>query len=523
MKKNLNIGIFICGSISLTAALGNYYIEGAFGAFSLFLLAFGLICLFWFFIVAFKRSDVLVRLKNRKRFFWILFVFLIFFFLIVEINYLGRVYNRRVDLTLQKQHTLNKQTLQIIGALKEPIELRAFYVGIAPVYIQDMLKEFQARSNGMITTEIIDPLQNIGYASQFDSKISGKEQKLIVTSTRDRRDIDFHRRILSEEEIVNAILRVTRKKRKAYFLTGHREYRIEDSQDKGLSVFKALLANNQVESEELLLITGKKVPADCDLLIIAGPQEFLTKEEEDTIEQYLEDGGDALFLIENTVVTTPDKTLTEEEKKKNPALNEILEKWGVKVNYDIVVDLSNHASGDVGSPATRNYMPHKALIKDLDYTFYVRPRSISMLRNRAPNLKVAPFVLTSSSGKYSWAESNRNLIVKFDEGDKPGPVPISYVIWRENKGESDTRIIVFSDADFLTNAFISQYSNSLMGLNVVNWLTEVDYQAFLEKQVKTIPKLELTSKQKRMVTVILFIMPLFISIMGISVWLKRRN
>ena len=54
------------------------------------------------------------------------------------------------------------------------------------------------------------------------------------------------------------------------------------------------------------------------------------------------------------------------------------------------------------------------------------------------------------------------------------PLPFSYVVIEEKDEElpsdksSDTRLIVFTDADFLTNVYINQYSNAQMGLNIVN-------------------------------------------------------
>jgi len=182
-----------------------------------------------------------------------------------------------------------------------------------------------------------------------------------------------------------------------------------------------------------MLGVEEKVPEDCDVLIVAGPRNPLIEEEEEIIKEYLENGGDAFFLIENTPITTPDKPLTEEEKRKNPSLNNILNHWGIKIADDIVVDLANHIGQDVGCPATRNYPPHKAIIKDLDYTFYIRPRSISILENRRKSIKVAPVVLTASD-ESSWGETDRTLNVKFDKGvDVPGPVPIAFAIWSQSK------------------------------------------------------------------------------------------
>ncbi len=86
-----------------------------------------------------------------------------------------------------------------------------------------------------------------------------------------------------------------------------------------------------------------------------------------------------------------------------------------------------------------------------------------------------------------------------------------------------TRITVFTDADFLSNVFIGQYSNAEMGLNVINWLSELDYQIFLDQKEIRVERLDLMSKEKRMVVVILFVIPVIIAISGIMTWLKHNN
>ncbi|MBW1849481.1 MAG: Gldg family protein, partial [Deltaproteobacteria bacterium] len=337
--------------------------------------------------------------------------------------------------------------------------------------------------------------------------------------------------------LTNAIIQVARDKRIVYFLIGHGEYDISNEGDNGLSTLKRMLIANNIETKTVMVGINEEIPDDCDVLIIAGPRNPLTKEEEEIIRAYLEKGGDAFILIENTPITTPDKPLTEEEKRKNPSLNNILTSWGIKIAEDIVVDLSNHIGEDVGCPATRNYLPHQAIVKNLDYTFYIRPRSISILENRRESIKIAPLVLTASE-KDSWGETDKALRIQFDEGvDRPGPVPIAFVIWepREEDKPSDvfsgtsistgtsTRIIVFTDADFLSNTFIDKYSNAEMGLNVIRWLSDLDHRIFVDRKDIKIERLDLTSKQKRMVAVILFVMPLLIATGGIMTWLKQKN
>ena len=136
-----------------------------------------------------------------------------------------------------------------------------------------------------------------------------------------------------------------------------------------------------------------------------------------------------------------------------------------------------------------------------------------------------PLVMTASVEK-SWGETNRTLEVKFDEGvDRSGPVPIAFIITEPKKayGFSDTRVAIFTDADFLSNAYLDFYSNAQMGLNVISWLTEMDYQPVnLAKNMQTY-RLDLTSRQKRTVTVWLVVMPVLVILAGFAVWLKHYD
>ncbi|WP_019028343.1 GldG family protein [Colwellia piezophila] len=475
-----------------------------------------------------------LRVAQVRMFMRVLTIFMVSITFIGGSNYLAHNSDMRWDVTQAKQHTLSNNTIEFIRSLKSDIKLTAFYVGMPPKYLQDLFNEYQRVSAGLISSEIIDPIEQIAYAAKFGNVVSGKERKVIVQTNGSSKEVDFTDEYLSEEKLTHAIARAIRAPRQVYFLTGHNEYSILNKDNVGLSTFKKLLADNNIESKTLMLGITQSIPDDCDVLIIAGPQNELTPKEEKLIIEYLTKGGDALFLIENTLVTTADKPLTASQQDKNPALNNILNHWGLNVQSDIVVDLTNHVGDDVGSPATKNYPRHKAITEGLDYTFYVRPRSIRVLAQRRPTIKVAPIASTASK-ENSWAETDRTLNIKFDPAvDTAGPVPFAYVVLEERAAEektakqkqenmtSNTRLIVFTDADFLTNIYINQYSNAQMGLNIVNWLAELEYKVFLSPKEIKVERLDLTSKQKRQVIVILFLLPFFFVIVGLIVWLRTK-
>ncbi|MFH1360826.1 MAG: GldG family protein [Candidatus Omnitrophota bacterium] len=443
--------------------------------------------------------------------------------ILVGANFLAKAYNRRFDLTAQKYHTLSDATASVLKGLKHDVKITAFHVGLAPKYIEDLFAEYEKMSAGRVDTEIVDPLEQLGYAAQFGNVITGDEKKVIVQCEREKATIDFKEEPLSEELLTNAILEVARDKRSIYFLIGHGEYDVDNKDAKGLSTLKKLLETNNCQIQTLFLGDGKAAPKDCDILIIAGPQNPFGQKEEKSIQDYLKKGGKALILIESKPIGTPENPLNAMERLKNPALNSLLNPWGLEIGNDIVVDLENHAGEDAGSPATRNYPPHKDIIQGLDYTFYVRPRSISLAKELSKTIKIAPLVLTAST-KNSWAETSESLEIKFDEGkDLPGPVVLSAVVLepKNEKKESDTRIIVFTDADFVSNAFIDQYSNAQIFLNSVGWLSKLINLVKIGNRKIDVPRLDLTSQQKRIVIVILFGVPIATALLGCFVWWKR--
>ena len=526
IKNKNTIGILSIASFFVFAAgIGMMYIEQSVSLVAIFLVFFGIVGLIGY---LFAINYHFAQLRKKVQLARVLLLtgltvgFIVVFFCA---NYFAYKSNLRWDLTLNKQHTLADVTVDIIEGLDTPLKMTAFVVGAPPKYLDDLLNEYERNANGLITVNVIDPLVDLSYAAQFGSVISGNEKKLIVQAMGDRvirEDIDFTKEPLGEEHINNAITRVLRPAQNVYFLEGHNEYKLDDEGDTGLSTLDQILDNNNIQTHSLILGEGGQVPEDCDLLVIAGPKQHLSEDEELIIHEFMKTGGDVLFLIENVIVSTEDKPLTEEEEDLNPNLNRILNKWGLKVYNDVVVDTKSFVGQDVGSPATKNYLTHRAIVSNLDFTFYIRPRSVSTTQHKRESIKLAPLVLTASPQK-SWGESNRYLKVKYDEYyDRKGPVSIAYVGWepRNETKDSDTRFLVYTDADFLTNVYIDQFSNAQMGLNAITWLMELDYQVYPETKKLEIEPLELTSTERRIIIAILIFIPFMILFLGFSVWLQ---
>jgi hypothetical protein len=54
-------------------------------------------------------------------------------------------------------------------------------------------------------------------------------------------------------------------------------------------------------------------------------------------------------------------------------------------------------------------------------------------------------------------------------------------------------------------------------------LAELDYKTYVSQKEIKVERLDLTSKQKRQVIVILFLLPFFFVIAGLVVWLRAKR
>ncbi len=101
-----------------------------------------------------------------------------------------------------------------------------------------------------------------------------------------------------EDKLSSAILNVTEDRQTAvYFLTGHGEMGIEGDEEKDLNQFVLDLKRENCRVAALNLLKTPQMPADCDLLVIAGPEKPFTDSEVEILRQYLENNGRLFVLV----------------------------------------------------------------------------------------------------------------------------------------------------------------------------------------------------------------------------------
>jgi ABC-type uncharacterized transport system involved in gliding motility auxiliary subunit len=358
-----------------------------------------------------------------------------------------------------------------------------------------------------------------------------KQNGTVVFESGDRReDVESHQN--EEQDFTSAILKLlATEQKKLYFLDGHGEHDIDGYDDNSYNDLKRAIEAENYQVDKLVLAGQLSVPADCSVLVIAGPEKPLLSQEEEAIVRYLDQGGKAIIMVDPT---------------PSPSLASLLERWGVEVRDDIILDIGLPLFGDSRIPATVRYEYHTITLPLAGVmTFFPVARSLAPKTDSAnQQLEVTQLVKTSND---SWGELDTGSLLSerragYDEGrDIKGPMSVALAVVLREKSEDveppppmpgqppeeatkEKRVlVVMGDSDFLTNKYI-QPGNLDLFMNSVNWLAEEEELISIRPKDQEQAQVQrLTGRQLRLVTYSsIFVVPILLLIAGGIVWWRRR-
>src|SRR3974390_2710727 len=229
------------------------------------------------------------------------FVVLLVFSVVVMVNYLSRDYFSRFHLSNRDRIPLAAPPSKVLELLTNQVNVTIYYDKTDPIYsmVADLLKEYK-QINPRIHVQTIDYLRDPGAAAQLKEKYkplgSAQAKDLVIFETQgqfrfidgkalanyvtervpNEKELEFRRRPIAfagEKAFTSALIWVTSKSFKAYFLQGDGEHDIEGGEDNlGYLKFASVLRENSIQTEKLSLLGTNQIPMDCNLLVIAGPR-----------------------------------------------------------------------------------------------------------------------------------------------------------------------------------------------------------------------------------------------------------
>lgn len=461
--------------------------------------------------------------------------------ILVAVNYLARNHNKRWDLTAAKQFSLSEQTQKILRSLDKPLQIRVFAEKDQFDRFRERLDEYQYHSKH-VSVEYIDAERRPTLAAQYQVAQLGtvvlEYQGHIERVTSD-----------TEQALTNGLIKIIQgKQNKAYFVQGHGERTPDDSDRGGYSTIASLLESENFAQGKLVLAQQKEIPADATVLIVAGPKSDFLPAEIDAIKRYLARGGKMFFLLDPR------------ERPEAPELTNLialLKEWSVEVGDNVVInmladyDVKNDEAIDVSALATlpgsdgtfvlaAQYDRHPITQGFRTVSAYRLARSVSAITDGASGRPAQNLIETTST---SWAETDLKRLMTSGQvarepgkGDKQGPISLAAAVSapaadapaaesekKDDQPKPETRIAVFGDSDFATNAVLGFYGNRDMFLNAVSWLAQQENLIAIRPRDPEDRRVNMTARQQTLVRLItIFLIPGLILLAGVQTWWRRR-
>lgn len=512
VKKSASVLIGLIGAICGFAGLFVFSIWGEPVWLYTTLLLLAVVHLAVFLVVHFEMLKEFSRQRSTKFGANSFFMIVIFIGILAILNFISFRHEARIDLSDTRAFSLSPQTVNILKNLKNDVKISGFFAERSNVKgaAKDLFETYRYQSP-KVTYEIVDPDKKPAVAKQYGIT----DYDTVVVESGGQSAIA---RTVSEEELTSALIRVSRETKKSYyFIEGHGEHSIEDTERNGFSFLKETLEKQGFAVKKLLLLSEKKIPDDASVVVIGGPQRPFTEEERQALEAYLERGGQLFVLLDAMVKTD---------------LEGFLSKWGILLENDLVLDPTSGLGGVVPIVNPGTYLPHEITQKFNLATFYPLSRSVAFDPSKEETFRFEPFL---QSGQNSWLTKKVEGDLSIDPNrDKKGPITLGAVIrYRDaapagpegsQDGKKKMRIVVIGDADFATNSVVRSAGNGDLFQNVVSWLAEERDLVSIRPQEAATSTLLLTAQQSKMTlytSVLIF--PTVILTVGLSIWRRRRR
>jgi hypothetical protein len=485
--------------------------------------------------------------------------------ILVGVNYLSSRRFVRYDMTANQEYRINELTRTVLANLKRPIVLytvmlnpeMTYEVWVAKDRLQDVLSEFK-NSSMQVSLESLnyamDEERLMAKAKDLNLKTQPTDWGVIVFDPATKRsksialssmyEMDYSggrtariRSFNAEGLLVAAIKELTEDKPPVvYFAEGHgvTEGRTEPKQrgeEPGISwIVNRLKERENIETKTVNLIQAKEIPGDAKVLIIHRPGAKYGEAEVALLRDFLKRGGrlcvmtDPFDLTQGFVVT---------------GLEGLLGEWGVKLGRNIVFSILRSPMGlhlerqpviygdRYGSHPIVDKLKANKVRCLMDLT-----RSVEKLEGAETRLEITP-LMTLRDG--AWGETSLEQLsemkIKPDPEDLQGEIPIAMAVKATVPAEvsgakisPESRLVVFGNAGFVSNALGPEGGNEDLFINALLWM--VDREQGIGIGAKSIADRRVTLDEKAQSLFFWFCvvgLPVLTIVVGFGLWFVRRK
>ncbi len=433
------------------------------------------------------------------------------FVVLVVANFLSIRHYKAWDFSGSHVNTLSDQSVKLVKSLKGDLWVRFFYkkgtegVDEQRKQFRDLLKKYQDQSSN-IKLEFIEVNERPDLAEKFGVTKGSGSVFLDYQGRKNRIDK------IDEQEVTNALVKVIREKDKVvYFVGGHGEKNLEDSQEgDGINALKLMLENNRYIVKPLPLNLNAKIPDDADVVVMVGPNQKLLDYEIQGLEDYLKRGGSLLVALKS---------------KQTQGFEKILAAVGIIPMNNYVLNLIETPAGagiQQGQTVATVFSSSSEITKVFDKNGAVIFRNpMSFKRQNTPEGVSLDELVKAPESSMSF----ESLDIK-----ENGPQG-AYTLAMSAKGKfpgaasgKEFNLIVVGETEFLGNQLLGQTLNRDLVLNSMALLSKEENLISVSPKESQVTKLIMTDSMFYLF-VFLFAIPLPLFLLGTSVtlWMKRRH
>jgi len=436
-------------------------------------------------------------------------VFLVLFIaLLAALGWLTERHALSIDLSAGQRNSLAPETARLLDEIEHPLKATLFAspANEARPLLEELFERYRA-AQPLIEFASLNPDLHPELLREHGIRYDG--QVLLeyegVSETIAQAD---------ESSVSSAIQRLLRRgERWLVFLEGHGERQPYSEANHDFSLWAERLASSGFTIETLNLTQTGAIPDNTDVLILASPRVPLLPGEIDILGEYLERGGNLLWLAD------PDQA--------SDGLERLTDRLAIEFLPGIVVDPNGRLMGldRVDFALVADYPRHPVTQNLGSLSLFPQAQALAYHGEDAWRRQV---LLRSDSRSWNETGPLGDEVFSGDDDDEiQGPLDLGLTLTRDREdGEQnfEQRVAVVGDADFLANRYLGNGSNLEIGTNLVNWLSHDDGLIAISPRPAPDTRLELSTTQQLAIAIFfLLLLPLALLGSGLRIWLRRRK
>ena len=440
----------------------------------------------------------------------------------------------QIVLTQSADHSLSPLTKNVLRSLTNEVRAVVLFDRQADLFepVKNLLTEYE-RTSPKLKLELIDiardPTRAEAVQQELKMSVNSPENRVIFAANNTAKAIsqselsilDFSEFIntrearrthfVGEQLFTSAIAAVTQgRQTKVGFVIGHGEHKASDTGGQwGYSKFANILQQKDLHLQEIPLTGTNSIPADCRMLIVAGPRTPYSRDELAKLREFVGTGG-SLFTLFNFY-----------SLQRPTGLENFLAGYDFEIGFNQVSDSKNEQSGQGGLLLVDDLGSHPITKPILGSRLQMLlPRSVGF--PEAENDESPPVSILAHSSDAGQAvgqiQGNKGSV------EREGKIPLIAAKLHANDGQPPARLVVAGDSLFLGNSAIEAGANRDFASLAVNWLLEREHLLAIAPRTVTEYRIDLSRAEMTSITwLLLLVLPGGTLGLGLLWWRRQMK